>query len=172
MNWYCVHTKPQKEAQVATYCRETLQLETYFPRLRQYRTIRRVRKLVTKPLFPRYLFCRFDPGASYRSVRYAPDALDLVRAGDQPAVVADALITELKQWAGDEFDVITLNADFGAGESVEITAGPMRGMSATILHASADRERVTILLSILQHGAQMMIDRAHLRRLETENLKS
>src|SRR3954462_7403091 len=30
MNWYCVHSKPQKEAQVATYCRDTLKLETYF----------------------------------------------------------------------------------------------------------------------------------------------
>jgi len=165
MNWYCVHSKPQKEAQVATYCRDTLKLETYFPRLRQHRTIRRVRKLVTRPLFPRYLFCRFDPSVSYRSVRYAPDVLDLVRAGDRPAIVADCLIAELKHWAGDELDVITLEPDFETGAQVEITDGPMRGMTATILHASADRERVTILLSILQHGAQMMISRANLRRV-------
>src|SRR3954464_6652979 len=102
MNWYCVHTKPQKEAQVATYCCDTLKLETYFPRLRQFRTIRRVRKLVTRPLFPRYLFCRFDASLSYRSVRYAPDVLDLVRSGSQPAVVSESLIGELRQWAGDE----------------------------------------------------------------------
>jgi transcriptional antiterminator RfaH len=166
MHWYCVHTKPKKEAQVATYLRETLQLETYLPQLREYRTIRRVRRLVTRPLFPRYLFCRFEPSISFRSVRYAPDSLDVVRSGSEPAIVSDTLVAELKRWAGEASDIITLPSVLGVGERVEITDGPMRGMMATILHATADRERVTILLSILQHGAQVMIGRTHLRRAE------
>jgi transcriptional antiterminator RfaH len=165
-NWYCLHTKPQKEAQVAAFCRDNLQLETYFPKLRQYRTIRRVRKLVTSPLFPRYLFCRFDPAISYRAVRYAPDTLDIVHLGEKPAVVEDNLIKDLKDWAGDAVDIISLRSPLTPGDHVEITAGPMRGLSATILHSHEDRDRVAILLSILQHGAQLTISRSQIRRCD------
>lgn len=165
MNWYCVHTRPKKEAQVAAYCGETLGLETYYPRLRQHRTIRRRRQLVTGPLFPRYIFCRFDAATAYRSVRYAPDAVDLVHVGSRPAVVSDTLIAELKEWAGQAVDVVTVAPQLQTGDRVEITDGPLMGLSAVILNAPNDKDRVAILLSILQCGAQMTISRSQIKRL-------
>jgi transcriptional antiterminator RfaH len=162
--WYCIHTRPQKEAQVAAYCQETLQLETYFPKLREHRTIRRVRRVVTVPLFPRYLFCRFDLAPSYRAVRYAPDAINVVHLGEKPAVVDDQLIEELRGWAGEALDVISIRPPLRPGDAVEIIDGPMRGLSAVILHSSDDRDRVAILLSILQHGAQMTISRSQIKK--------
>lgn len=165
MNWYCVHTKPQKEEQVAYYCRDTLHLETFYPRLRQYRTVRSSRRIVTGPLFPRYLFCRFDPAVSYRAVRYAPETVDLVHFGGALAVLKDSLISELKQWAGDAVDVITIRPDLRPGDSVEIIDGPLRGLPAVILYTNDERDRVAILLSLLQCGAQMTISRSKLRRV-------
>jgi len=165
MNWYCVHTRPQKEEQAAGYCRETLGLETYYPRLRRQKTIRRVRRVVTGPLFPRYLFCRFDLAPHYRAVRYAPEVIDVVSFGGNPAVVEDALIEELRGWAGEGVDVITLQPSLRPGDRVEITDGPMRGLQAVILHGRDDRERVTVLLSILECRAQMMISRTQLARI-------
>lgn len=143
-----------------------LGLETYYPRLRQKKTIRRVRRVVVGPLFPRYFFCRFDPAAHYRAVRYAPDATGLVHSGGSPAVVADSIIGELRQWAGDALDVVTLQSPLQPGQSVEITDGPLRGMTAVILHISDDRDRVAILLSLLQAHAQLTISRSQLRRVE------
>src|SRR5882762_1542953 len=50
MNWYAVQTKPRQEAIVQTsLAREGV--ETFLPKLRQRRTIRRVRRWVTSPLF-------------------------------------------------------------------------------------------------------------------------
>jgi transcriptional antiterminator RfaH len=166
VNWYCIHTKPQREAQVAAYCATTLGLETYFPRLRQHRTIRRVRRLVTSPLFPRYLFCRFDLTTDYRSVRFAPEALDLVHLGAKPAPVPESLINDLRGWAGAGQEVIQIPPQLQPGDLVEITAGPMRGLSAVILRAQDERDRVALLLSALQEGVQVTISRAQLRRLE------
>ena len=163
MHWYCVHTRPKKEAQVVDYCRNMLGLETYYPRLKQYKTIRRVRRQVTQALFPRYFFCRFDPVMSYRQVRYAPEALDIVHAGSRPAVVAESLIDELKDWAGEGMEILTLQPSLRVGDRVEITDGPMRGLPAVILQASDDRDRVAILLSILECGAHMTISRSELR---------
>lgn len=158
--WFCVHTKPRQEAQVSHYLRENLGLEIYLPRLREHRTIRRVRRVVTKPLFPRYLFCRFDAGLQYRAVRHAPDVLDVVRFGQQPAPVSDAIIEELRTWAGTERDIITIDDGFNVGDVVTIKAGPMRGLQAVISQARSDRDRVAILLSTLEYQAQVLISRS------------
>ena len=159
MNWYCVHTKPLKESQVEAYCQQTLRLETYYPQLRTYKTVRGVRRLAVTSLFPRYLFCRFDPAVSFRAVRYAPDAHDIVRVGGQLAVVQDPLIDELKDWAGDECEMRVVRPSLCSGDSVEITDGPLRGFSAVILRASDDRDRVAILLSLLNEAATITIRR-------------
>ena len=165
MNWYCIHTKPLKEEQAARYFHETLGLETYFPRLKRQKTIRRVRRVVINPLFPRYLFCRFDPAIRFRAVRYAPEVIGVVSFGEQPTVVGDAIIEELKSWAGDAVDVITIQPGLRPGDLVEITDGPMRGLQAVILHERNDRDRVAVLLSMLEYGAHMMISRTQLVRV-------
>lgn len=165
VNWYCLHTKPKREVAVAGYCSTSLGLETYLPRLQQHRTIRRVRRLVTSPLFPRYLFCRLDLGAHYRAVRYAPDALDLVHLGSGPAPVPDTLIGDLKGWAGAEGDLLRLPPPLRPGDPVEVTDGPMRGLSAVILRAEEEKDRVAILLSVLQTGIPATISRTQLRKV-------
>jgi transcriptional antiterminator RfaH len=163
VHWYCLHTKPQKEEPVASFCSAQLGLETYYPRLRQYRTIRRKRRLVIRPLFPRYLFCRFDAGDLFRAVSYAPDMVEIVSAGSTPTIVATDLIEGLKSWAGNEVDILTLQPAMRVGDQVEITNGPMRGLSGTILKESAESVRVTILLSFLLNGAHLNVERTDLR---------
>lgn len=164
MNWYCIHTKPQKELQTAAYLNETLGLETYFPRLKQQKVIRRVRRAVTRPLFPRYLFCRFDAGLQYRAARYAPDVIDVVRFGDQPAVVDESIVQELRLWAGEGVDIISIQPQLGLGDFVVVTDGPLRGLHAMIVQERDDRDRVAVLLSALECGAQVMISRSQLER--------
>jgi transcription elongation factor/antiterminator RfaH len=164
MNWYCIHTKPLKEQHAAAFLVERLGIEAYFPRLRRQKTIRRVRRVVTDPLFPRYLFGRFDPDVHFRAVRYSPEILDVVSFGGRPAVVADALIDELKSWAGEAVDLITLQPDFQPGDRVEIIDGPMRGLPAVILRSSDDSDRVAVLLSLLECGAKVNISRSQLAR--------
>ena len=127
--------------------------------------IRRQRRFVIRPLFPRYLFCRFDPAILYRAVRYAPDILDIVSNGTTPTVVADELILSLKAWAGNEIDILTLHPGLRVGDRVEVTTGPLQGLSGTILKESEERARVTILLSFLQNGSQLSVDRSDLRRI-------
>jgi transcriptional antiterminator RfaH len=165
VNWYCVHTRPSKESQVALYLQTALGRETYFPKLTRQRTIRRVRRVVTGPLFPRYLFCRLDMSAHYRSVRYAPDVIDLVNFGDKPAVVAESIVNELMSWAGAGVDLIAIQPLLQPGDLVEITDGPMQGLHATILNQRNDGQRVAVLLSMLRYGAQMIIDRSQLAKV-------
>jgi len=155
MDWYCIHTKPKKEEHVELYCRNTLALETYYPQLREYRTVRHGRSLFVGPLFPRYIFCRFNPARSLRAVRYAPETLDVVNVGGRPAIVDDELIADLKQRADKIYHAIADYSALATGESGECTNGLLRGL--TTLHVHKDRDRVAILLSLLKEGANLTI---------------
>jgi len=111
------------------------------------------------------VFCRMDLGDSYRAVRYSPEVIDLVSFGERPVIVGDEMIDELKSWAGDAVDVITIRPCLSPGDLVEITEGPMRGLQAVILHETNDCDRVAVLLSILECGAKLMISRSQLARV-------
>jgi len=79
--------------------------------------------------------------------------------------VEDALIHDLKGWVDTELDKLSLRPALRPGDSVQIVGGPMQGVSAVILRASDEQDRVTILLSILQHGAQLTLSRAQIERI-------
>ena len=166
MNWYCVHTRPRKESRIEAHLVERLGLETYFPRLKRQKTIRRVPRVVIGPLFPRYLFCRCDLAQHYRAVRGANDVIGIVSFGGAPAIVNDGLVEGLKQWAGDAVDVITLRPGLRQGDRVEITDGSMRGLQAVFLSDLNDRERVAVVLSILERDVQLTINRWQIERVD------
>jgi len=160
--WLCVHTRPRSESGAEQYCRDVLGLETYYPRLKRLKTIRRVKRSVVGPLFPRYFFCQLNLFRNFRAVRYAPQVIDVVSFGGTPAFVDDAIITQLKQWAGEEVDIVTVRPGFRPGDLVEIADGPMRGLQAVVLQEMSDRDRVAVLLSTLGCQARLIVSRSQL----------
>ncbi len=163
MNWYCIHTKPQKEDATRQYYNQSVGLETYFPQFREQRVIRRVRRLVTRPLFPRYVFCRMEPALHYRAVRYAPEAIDIVHFGNAPAIVPDELIADLRSWAGPALNAEMLDPPLHAGDVVMIDEGPLMGLRAVVQRQMSGSDRVAILLSVLDCGARSILPRSQLR---------
>lgn len=159
VSWYCVHTKPKKEAAAETYFRERLRLEVYYPRLKQRKTIRRVKRWVVGPLFPRYLFCRFELAEHYRTVRYAHEVIGIVSFGERPAIVEPAIIDQLKTWAGEAVDVVTIHPNPKPGALVEITDGAFRGLKAVVERDMSDQQRVALLLTTLAYQLRIVVNR-------------
>jgi transcriptional antiterminator RfaH len=164
IDWYCVHAKARKEPQVFDHLAHELELEVYFPRLKRVKRIRRVLRTVVSGLFPRYLFCRFDAAGHFRAVRYAPEVINLVSCGGVPKVVDAAIIDELKQWAGEAVDLVTLQPPLRPGDPVELVCGPLGGLRAVVLQEMPDTARVAILLEALGCGARMVVDRSTIAR--------
>src|SRR6266404_4966830 len=160
--WLCVHTRPRKEAGAERYCREVLGLDTYYPRLKHLKTIRRVKRWVVGPLFPRYFFCRLNPAQNLRAVHYAPQVIGVVSFGDHPTLVDDTIIEQLQQWAGEAIDIVTVRPGLHPGDIVEITDGPLRGLQAVVLQEMSDRDRVAVLLSTLGCQARLIVSRSQL----------
>lgn len=162
MSWYCIHTRPQQEEAICQYYDESLGIETYFPKLREQRVIRRLKRTVVRPLFPRYLFCHFEPAIHYRAVRYAPDVIDVVHFGSAPAIVPDQAIDELKSWVGDCLDLAKPEPELHRGDVVLLGEGPLAGLRAVVQQVMSDSDRVAVLLSFLDCGARAVVPRAQL----------
>lgn len=162
MRWLCVHTRPRKEASAERYCREVLGFNTYYPRMKHLKTIRRVKRWVIGPLFPRYFFCRLNLAQNFRAVQYAPQVIDVVSFGGRPTPVDDGIIDELQQWAGEAVDIVTVRPGFHPGDLVEIADGPLRGLQAVVLQEMSDRDRVAVLLSTLGCQARLIVSRSQL----------
>ena len=165
MDWYCIYTKPKREQRAIEQVGALLGYEVYFPKITRKRTIQRVRREVSSPLFPRYFFCRFEIGIGYRAVRYAHDVLDIVSFGGVPMSVANDLIEQLKTWEASERAAVQVGFAFTPGERVSVLGGPMRGVEATILEDKNEDERVAILLWILGCGARLNVDRCDLIKI-------
>ena len=163
MNWYAIHAKPRQES-VAVLSLQREKVETFFPQLRRKRTIRRVRKWVTGPLFPGYFFARFDVQRDARLVRYASGVIKVVSFGDQPAIVEDAIIEAIQQHA--EENVVTVSPlPFKPGDVVEIQTGPLRGFQGVFEREMSDQERVVVLLDTLATSTRVQIAREQLEKV-------
>jgi len=149
---------------VAVLSLQREKVETFFPQLRRKRTIRRVRKWVTGPLFPGYFFARFDAQRDARLVRYATGVIKVVSFGNQPAIVEDAIIAAIQHHAED--DVVTVSPlQFKPGDVVEIQAGPLRGFQGVFEREMSDQERVVVLLDTLATSTRVQISREKLEKI-------
>jgi len=163
MNWYAIHTKPRQEALAQTSLQRE-KIETLFPKLRRRRTIRRVRRWVTGPLFPCYIFARFDADTSRRLVRYANGVTNIVSFGTKPAIVDDNIVAAILQHA--EEDVVTVAPPkLKPGDVVEIQEGPLRGLQGVFERDMSDSDRVVVLLETIASAARVQVPREQVIKL-------
>jgi transcriptional antiterminator RfaH len=163
VHWYAIRTKPRQESLAQTSL-ERENIETFYPKLRRRRTIRRVRKWVTGPLFPCYIFARFEATTSGRLVKHANGVTNIVSFGGKPAIVDGAIIAAIRDHSEDA--VVTLPpTSFKPGEIVEIKAGPLMGLQGIFERELSDRDRVIILIDALAHAARVQLTRDQLEKV-------
>lgn len=156
LKWYVFQSKFRKESLV---CQQLgiRKLESFFPCL--YVQPANPRSSRTQPYFPGYVFGRLDleqVGTSI--VTWIPGAVGIVSFGGEPVAVPDTLITMLQQ------HLETINASkrhiserFQLGDVVAIQGGPFAGYEAIFNSHLPGRDRVEVLLKLLQ-GAQIRVE--------------
>ena len=108
------------------------------------------------PLFPGYLFARFDLQTRYFDIRYLPGVSGFVSAGNDPLVFPVAVIEEIRCRAVE--GVIKLQEPVhGRGDKVQIVQGPFRGFDAIFERYLSGAERVAILLSTIEASGLRLV---------------
>ena len=110
-----------------------------------------------EPLFPRYLFARFDINDRYRAVKFARGVLNIVEFGLKPAEVSESVIEAIRERLEDGY-VIPPTERFQKGQIVQINGGPLAGLEAVFVREMTDQHRVLLLLKTLGLYAKLTMD--------------
>jgi len=157
--WYAVNSKPHRERQAEQNLLR-LGVETFCPLLKQSKVIRRVRQTVIRPLFPGYLFAKFDASCHLRAVAYAGGVSRIVTFGGTPAVVDEAMIDSVKNRLQHGYAVAPSHR-LKPGQVVTIQEGPLYGIEAVFEREMDDQERVVLLLRTLAYQARVVMPMSH-----------
>ena len=154
--WVILHTRPrsEKKTQMAF---EREKAVIYLPlRRKEHRYGGRLRSFWS-PLFPGYLFGRFDSKKVYalRANQYVANVLRVV---DQ-----DALVHQLRQIqrALETGDLVEVMPYLEKGKAVRVTGGPFKGVEG-IIERLEKKSRVVISIEMIQKSVFMEVDSANI----------
>ncbi len=164
MDWYLVRSKPRQE-KVADWNLQRLGVNSFCPQLRQTKQIRGKRQTVLDPLFPGYLFARFDFQTEYRKVAYAHGVANVVMFGGVPAKVDEKIIDIIQQRI-QEGCRSGSTGSFTFGQPVRIEEGPMKGFVAVFERELTGTQRVALLLKTVSYSARLIVEREWISGIE------
>lgn len=153
--WYAVKCKSKQERIVSTNL-DRAGISTFFPQIQESKRIKQKLVLGLEPLFPGYLFARFDVRSQYRTVKYARGVHGIVSFGMSPAVVEDELIQAIRE----RLDAQVANSvkPFSTGQVVKIQSGPLHGMEAIFERPIPPYQRAVLLLRTISFRAKLIVD--------------
>ena len=157
--WYACYTRARHEKRVAAALGER-GIEAFLPMLEQLRQWKDRKKRVALPLFPGYVFGRFDLG-SMHSVLTIPGVATIVRANGYPTPIPDRELENVRRFAaalgatGAEAEVRPF---LGEGDWVRVMEGPFAGVEGIILELRG-RRRVLVGLRAIGQGLEVDLDR-------------
>ncbi len=160
--WYLVYTKPRHE-QLALENLVRQNYECYLPYFKQEK-IRKGRLVVThEPLFPRYVFIQLDNDMFARSwapIRSTLGVSQLIRFGDEPAVIEDQIIAQLRS----REQIQSVTHVFEAGDRVLVQDGPLAGLEG-VFQMTDSQQRCMVLLNLLHRQTIVRLSPAGLKKI-------
>jgi|SRR6185295_10151732 len=161
MPWYVVSTKPHQEKQAELHIKQC-EIECFLPLLKENKIIRRTHKTVIVPLFPGYLFARFDLDRHGRAVSYARGVYKIVEFGSGPVALDAIMIDAIKERLNKRF-VTSQSECFKMRQIVHIKGGPLAGLEAVFMREMTDQNRVLLLLNTLGFHAKLILNMDQVR---------
>lgn len=153
--WYAVQVKSRFEA-VAAALLEQKGFPILYPTYTEHRRWNDRTRELPRPLFPGYVFCRFD-ARSRLPVLTTPHVMSVVGAGRIPVPVEDAEIRAVRDVQRSGRTVLPWPF-LGAGEKVRVIAGPLRGLEGLLL-STKNESRLVISVTLLRRSIAVEVDR-------------
>jgi transcriptional antiterminator RfaH len=157
MRWHVVHTQPQAEDRALWHLRNQ-GFCCFAPKVIELRQHARKVRSVLAPLFPRYLFVRFDCAvARWRAINGTRGVERLLTAGPRPLPVPHGVVETLIGKCDSRGTVqFTALGVFTRGLKVRIKSGIFSGQSAEIAEILANGcDRVRVLLTLLGSQSEL-----------------
>jgi len=151
--WYAVRTKHHHEKQVALALGHKA-FDVFLPLGRTLRSHRARRQEIELPLFPGYVFCRFD----FRNrlpILITPGVFFVLGIGRDPWPVPEEEIETIRRVMASGLQSSAHNY-LQLGEQVRIVSGPLRDVTGLVEHLGASQLIVSI--TMLQRSVAVTIN--------------
>jgi len=162
--WYVVHTHVKQEERANENLRswgvETLHAKM---RTRRYNQFTGAPTHLTQPLFPRYLFAKFNAREQLPKIRFTRGVHNVVSFGENPAPVDDDIIDIIRSRI-DENGFVKADDELKPGDKVVISAGPLRNLVGIFERKVKGSDRITILLTAIEYQGRLVVDRGLVQR--------
>jgi len=160
--WYALHVKPRYEKLVSSQL-EQKGYETLLPAYVSKRQWSDRVKTLSLPLFPGYLFCRFDINARFPIV-VTPGVKTILGVGRTPAPVHEPEITAIRH-VMDSGAYAEPCPYLAVGEWVRVESGPLEGLTGIVLRIKGT-ERLVVSVSLLMRSVAVEMERNSVKRLQ------
>jgi transcription antitermination factor NusG len=154
--WYALQLRTRWESSTATLL-SSKGYQTFFP---TYKTVKRGRVKsaeVQAPLFPGYLFCRFNV-FDRLPVLITPGVISVVSRGRIPVPVENSEIEAIQKMVSTGFAVEPCPY-LEVGQIVRIEHGPLTGIEG-VLTSFKGTSRMVVSISLLRRSVALEIDRS------------
>lgn len=152
--WFAISVIPRKEKVTARTLRAK-GYEEFLPLYAERRNWSDRVKMVELPLFPGYVFCRFDPAVRLPILKI-PSVNQIVGVGKTPQAIEESEIQSLQTVCKAHANVIPCPY-LKAGARVTLQHGPLKGVEGILVEATDTR--LILSVTLLQRSVSVEVDR-------------
>ena len=154
--WYGVRVRPKSEA-LASSELSARGFEAFLPTQHVRRRWSDRVKTLQVPVFPGYLFCRFQPEERVK-VLDTPAVIQILGIGKTPIPVSDTEIEAIQTMVTSHL-MLTPWPFLRSGQRVRIEHGPLAGIDGIVTKADDGNPRVVVSVTLLQRSIATEIER-------------
>ena len=145
--WYVIQTKPKKEEEATSYLLAK-GVEIFGPLMETFTSRNGKLAKELKPLFPGYIFGKFDLEQNYPLVRWGRGVKCVLGFGGYPTSISEEVVEIIKERT-DTQGIVRVKQNFKANDVIRIKTGPLKDLLAIFERWVSDSERVRILLNLI-----------------------
>lgn len=161
--WYAVRTHARQEARAEDNLK-AWGVETFAPRLMEKRYSNGHLVNSIKPLFPRYIFARFNVNDSLRKISFTRGVEYVVNFGGWPTPVDGQIVDLIKMQLGDD-GCVRIGEQLVAGDIVLIKSGPLKNFMGVFERELKNTDRVMLLLDTISYQNHIVVERHNVQKV-------
>jgi transcriptional antiterminator RfaH len=167
--WFAIYTRYKREKLVKKHLEEK-GIHTYLPLRRYQRRHTRTRREVYIPIISCYVFVKIIH-KEYVPVLETEHVVDFVRFSRNLISIPEEEITVLRRVIDEGIDIRIERNGLQPGDPVEISGGPLAGLSGKLLKRYSEKNFL-IELENIGYSLQMQVDPAFLRKASRTGMQN
>lgn len=161
--WYAIQSKPKQEGRAEA---DLLAwgVETFLPRIPRRAPSAKgaAHAYGVQPLFPGYLFARFNGHSMLHKIKYTRGVARVLGTERGPTPLDDSIIAFIRTRVGADGLVLLSPRP---GDRVQVTNGPLKDFVGVFSSALTGADRVRVLLTAVSGGFKVVVDGSLVERI-------